>query len=99
MHYHTRFAMDRRLIILQALAETSDRTLNERLLKRSLEAEGHNVLYDVIAGDVDHLVMIGAVKSTSPSGVLIAEILELGELHLSGGTKLGGVGRPEASRS
>ena len=99
MDYEEFLAQDRRLIILEKLAETSDRKLNDRLLVRYLDARAHNVSYEVVRTDIRFLASLGAVVRTEVGGLVVAEITQTGEDHLSGAQRLEGVERPSARRA
>lgn len=99
MSFDQYLARDRRLVILKSLAEVHDRKLNDRLLQRALDLAGHTVSSDVVRNDIQFLAEISAVVRSSPMGIVIAEITERGEDHISGRTILDGVSRPDARRS
>ncbi len=48
-------AEDRRLVILRALAEDHDYSLNDFVLKRALASLGHDVSRDMLRGDLTWL--------------------------------------------
>lgn len=53
--FATLLAEDRRLIILRALAEDHDYSLNDFILKRALASLGHEVSRDMLRGDLTWL--------------------------------------------
>lgn len=89
---------DRRLIILRALNKETDRRLNEALLSRYLESLGHRVARHTVRETLDWLTEVRAIRveKFGESGVYIAELLERGEDHVAGRTKIDGIARPSA---
>lgn len=83
-----------RLIILRALAEQHDETLNSNLLVRVMETYGINRERGWVHGELDWLAEMGAVVLTEAGTVKIATLTERGRRHLDRHVVIEGVKRP-----
>ncbi|WP_319775505.1 hypothetical protein [Breoghania sp.] len=85
---------DGRLVILRALAEEMDNTLNETLISRVLDAFGHKWAHDRVRDQLNWLSEMGAVKLTEAGSVQIASLTRRGLDHVERRTTIEGVARP-----
>ncbi len=93
--YAQTVAEDVRLIILRALADETDYTLNESLLNAVLETFGHNKSRSYVREQLRFLeAEVNAVTVTDAGSVKIAKITRAGVDHVQGRCKLEGVKRP-----
>lgn len=84
-----------RLLILRDLAEQSDLRWNSEFLREDLQERwGINKTRDWVHEELRWLGEIGAVKLTSASTVLIAELTQKGLDHVERRTLITGVKRP-----
>jgi len=87
-------AEDRRLTILQALAEDSDGEINEDLLSRVLDEMGRGASADAIRADLMHLKMQVCVMTREAGDLWIAKITRHGCDVALGKAQARGVARP-----
>lgn len=84
-----------RLIILRALAEETDNTLNSNLLVRILrETYGIKRERPWVHMELEYLSEMGAVRLTDAGTVKVAVLTRLGERHLAREIAIEGVKRP-----
>jgi DNA-binding transcriptional ArsR family regulator len=88
-------AEDRRLIILRALAEDHDYSLNDTVLKRALASLGHEVSRDVLRGDLTWLAdqRLITVRKLDDGVIWVARATEDG-VDVARGRPHPGVARP-----
>lgn len=89
---------DRRLVILRALKDQIDGTLNETLLQRAMEAFGHRVSRDVVKSHLRWLADVGAVSLSEVSGYLIATLTARGDDHVERRSVIDGILKPSPGR-
>lgn len=87
-------AEDVRLIILKALADETNHTLNEVLLTKALEAFGHDKSRAYVVTQLNFLKDLGAVSLTKAGTVVVATITRLGLDHVERRSVIEGVARP-----
>ncbi len=87
---------DRRLALLQALEQASQRRANHLLLHRFVEALGHSVSIDVLVGDLTWLDETGLVKTVWTDKVMIATLTQRGADVATDRAQHPGVSRPAA---
>ncbi len=86
---------DARLIILKALAEEVDKTLNEKLLLRQLDRFGHRRSRDYVRNQMRWLATeAGAVEINEAGSVLIATLAKRGRDHLEMRIDIEGIDQP-----
>ncbi|MFG1207019.1 VpaChn25_0724 family phage protein [Xanthobacter flavus] len=83
-----------RLIILKALAEQSDATLNSELLRLNLERYGISRPRAWVHGELDYLVEMAAVTLTEAGTVKVAMLTDKGQRHVERKLVIEGVKRP-----
>lgn len=83
-----------RLIVLRALADQPDETLNSALLLRYLERFGIRKERAWLHQELRWLAEMGAVRLTEAGSVLVATLTERGAQHLDRVTVIEGVQRP-----
>ncbi len=92
------YEQDRRLGILRLLLEASGYTLNDRMLRVSLQQYGHNVSLDVVRASLAWLKDIGAIALDvqMPQGneIHVATIQRPGLEHVEGARVIPGIKRP-----
>lgn len=88
-------AEDRRLLILRALAEDHDYSLNDFVLKRALAMFGHDVSRDMLRGDLTWLKdqRLLRVRELDDGAIWVATATEDG-VDVAGGRPHPGVARP-----
>lgn len=85
---------DMRLVILRLLAEDSDYSHNEYVLRAALKALGHGVSQDKLRTELAWLAEQGLI-ATSDAGVLVAKLTPRGKDAAEGCVVVPGVKRPE----
>ncbi len=86
---------DARLIILKALAEEPDETLNSGMLEQALTAFGGISRPRAwVHGELDYLREMGAVTLIDAGTVKIARLTDLGKRHVDRQVSIEGVKRP-----
>lgn len=98
MSLATVLAEDRRLVILRALHEAHDYSLNESVLKKVLETFGHAVSRDLVRADVawlaeQRLVRAVPVEGAATVGLSVVRLTEDGG-DVARGRYHPGVARP-----
>lgn len=88
-----------RLVILKALAEEQDETLNSNLLVGVLSAYGINRERAWVHGELAYLAEMGAVRVLDAGTVKIATLTELGGRHLARHVAIEGVKRPSRAEA
>lgn len=83
-----------RLVILKALGEQADETLNSNLLVGVLATYGINRERAWVHGELAYLAEMGAVRVMDAGTVKIATLTELGGRHLNRHIAIEGVKRP-----
>lgn len=88
-------AEDRRLIILRALAEDHDYSLNDFVLKRALASLGHEVSRDMLRGDLTWLKdqRLITLRELDDGAIWVARATEDG-IDIARGRPHPGVARP-----
>jgi hypothetical protein len=87
-----------RLIVLKALAQESDYSLNESLLQRVLEAYGLKRSRDWIRDELRRLCDVGAVTIAFVGEIMIATLTTKGRDHVEQRLVIEGVKRPSPPR-
>ncbi|SFZ85988.1 hypothetical protein SAMN02983003_3160 [Devosia enhydra] len=86
---------DVRLIILKALADETNRSLNDSLLQAVLETFGHSKTRDYVRNQITWLeAEVGAVKTRPAGSTIIATLTQDGLDHVEHRRVLQGVKRP-----
>jgi hypothetical protein len=86
---------DARLIILKALAEQPDETLNSGMLETALQVYGGISRPRAwVHGELDYLAEMGAVTLVPAGTVKIATLTDLGKRHVDRQIAIEGVKRP-----
>jgi hypothetical protein len=83
-----------RLIILKALADQVDETLNSDLLVHQLRPFGINKDRAWVHGELDYLAEMGAITVRSIGSVRVATLAAKGSRHLARELVIEGVQRP-----
>lgn len=83
-----------RLIILKALAEETDGTLNSTSLEREIRRFGIKRERAWVHGELDYLEQMGAVRLVTAGTVKVATLLRKGTRHLEREIIIEGVLRP-----
>lgn len=83
-----------RLIILRALHEQSDATLNSELLRLNLEQYGISRTRAWVHGELDYLAELAAVTITEAGTVKVAQLTDKGLRHVERKLTIEGVKRP-----
>ncbi|MBD8890911.1 hypothetical protein [Roseibium litorale] len=83
-----------RLVILRALADEADLTLNETLIESVLRTFGHTRSRDYIRAQIRKLEELGAVRVVEAGSVLVVQLRQPGLDHVERRAFLEGVGRP-----
>lgn len=96
--YLTHLEQNARLVILRALADQTDGTLNETLLVAVLDTFGHRRSRDWVRQQLRQLADVGGVVVTEAGTVMIAEITRLGIDHVERRAVIEGVSRPSPGR-
>ena len=94
MTYHDVLAQDRRLLILQGLAEAEGYALRETVLARLLEAQGEHIGHVRLRSQLEWLrdaLLIDLDQSADP---WLAKITRRGLDVAAGKTRVAGVARP-----
>lgn len=92
------FAKLSRLRVLQVLAEQTDGSLSDLLLKRTLDYHGFRRDRDWVRTQMRKLEALGAVTLTENGDVLFATIAPAGRHHLEERSVIEGVLRPFEAR-
>jgi hypothetical protein len=86
---------NRRLVVLQMLAEDADYAANEHVLRRGADAYGHSISQDTLRGDIAWLTEQGLITTdTVGSTTLVAKITARGLDVAQGRAIVPGVQRP-----
>lgn len=91
-------AREARLRILEVLAQQTDGTLSDLLLKRTLDIYGYRRDRDWIRTQMRKLEDLGAVSLTDGGEVLFARLAPAGRDHLEERVVIEGVLRPAEAR-
>lgn len=83
-----------RLVILRALADQSDFTLNESILQQVAETYGLRKTRDHIKGELRWLADVDAIELKEIEGFLIATLKRKGQDHIDGRIVIDGVKQP-----
>ena len=86
---------DRRLVILRALAEDSDYSVNEFILRRMLEVMKHKISRDLMRTELVWLEEQGLVSVEEVEGTMMATLTGRGKDVADGAVVVPGVQRPE----
>lgn len=87
-------ARDARLVILKALWEETDNSLNDVLLQKALEAFGHYKSREYVVTQLNALKELGAVTLRKAGTVTVATITRAGADHVERRGIIEGVARP-----
>lgn len=85
---------DARLVILKALAQESNNTLNESILTKVLETFGHTRSREWVRTQLMKLQELGAVRTVEAGTVVIASLTQAGLDHVERRSIIAGVARP-----
>ncbi|WP_182085206.1 hypothetical protein [Aureimonas sp. ME7] len=85
---------DARLVMLRALHEQSDDTLNETLLLEHLKAFGYRKTKDFVRTELRVMADLGAIRLHPAGDFLVAEITQAGANHVERVTTIEGIARP-----
>ncbi|KAB2772159.1 MULTISPECIES: VpaChn25_0724 family phage protein [Brucella/Ochrobactrum group] len=85
---------DARLVILKALAQETNTTLNEAILTKVLETFGHRRSREWVRTQLRKLEELGAVRLTEAGTVVIAGLTQSGLDHVERRSIIEGVARP-----
>ncbi|MDQ0454704.1 VpaChn25_0724 family phage protein [Rhizobium paknamense] len=85
---------DARLVVLKALAQESNATLNETILTRILEMFGHNRSREWVRTQLSKLSELGAVRTTQAGSVVIASLTQAGLDHVERRSFISGIAKP-----
>ena len=88
----------RRLRILMAIDEESDKRLSDGLIKRKLDIWGWRYAVQVVKQDLRYLASVGAIRIAEANDEIAAELTELGQQHLVREMTIEGVEVPRLSR-
>ena len=94
MSYREALAAERRLAILEALAEAQPMPLADRVLLRVVEALGAPGGWAELAGDLAWLEAAGCITQLREDGRVLVQLRPLGEDVARGRARLPGVARP-----
>jgi hypothetical protein len=83
-----------RLIILKALGEQTNESLNSSILEPVLSRFGIDMERPWIHQQIEYLVTMGAVTAIAAGSVRIATLTDLGRRHLDRHVAIEGVKRP-----
>ena len=86
---------DQRLVILLVLAQDSDYSHNEYVLREALTYMGHGISQDKLRTELAWLAEQGLVATTNPAGVVVARLTARGKDVSVGAVVVPGVKRPE----
>ena len=89
---------DARLVILKALAQETNATLNEAILTRVLETFGYKWSRDKVRTQILKLAELGALRTTEAGSVVIATLTQAGLDHVERRSEISGVARPSLDR-
>lgn len=89
---------DARLVILKALAQETNATLNEAILTRVLETFGYKWSRDKVRTQILKLAELGALRTTAAGSVVIATLTQAGLDHVERRSEISGVARPSLDR-
>lgn len=93
--FEAHLAEDRRLVILRLLKETTDYSLNDRMVQIGLKAVGHNVSLTTVRSDFEWLRQAQAVTVRCDiADVHVAALSQLGIDHVERTAIIPGVKRP-----
>jgi hypothetical protein len=85
---------DARLIILRELHQQSNYSLNDSLLRETLESFGIARTRDWVREEINYLADIGAVSRTAVGSVVVATLMPKGVEHVERRLTIEGVKRP-----
>jgi hypothetical protein len=92
--YEGFLAEDARLVILKALTQESNATLNETILTKVLDTFGHHRSRDWVRTQLGKLRELGAIKVTEAGSVLIATLTQAGLDHVERRSVISGIATP-----
>jgi repressor of nif and glnA expression len=85
---------DARLVILKALSQESNATLNEAILTKILDRFGHNRSREWVRTQLLKLRELGAVRVMEAGTVLIATLTQAGLDHVDRRSPIAGIAIP-----
>ncbi|WP_337267072.1 VpaChn25_0724 family phage protein [Oryzifoliimicrobium ureilyticus] len=85
---------DARLVILKALSQETNNTLNESILTRVLETFGHTRSRQWVRTQIIKLAELGAVRTVEAGTVMIATLTQDGLDHVQRRSVIDGIARP-----
>lgn len=94
MSFDAFLAEDARLVILKALAQEQNNTLNEAILTKVLETFGHTRSREWVRTQILKLQELGAVKTMEAGTVVIASLTQSGLDHVERRSVISGIARP-----
>lgn len=94
MSFEAFLAEDARLVILKALAQEQNNTLNEAILTKVLETFGHTRSREWVRTQILKLQELGAVKTMEAGSVVIASLTQAGLDHVERRSTISGIARP-----
>jgi hypothetical protein len=94
MSFDAFLAEDARLVILKALAQEQNNTLNEAILTKVLETFGHTRSREWVRTQILKLQELGAVKTMEAGTVVIASLTQAGLDHVERRSIISGIARP-----
>jgi len=94
MSYKEVLLQDARLVILIELSKQTDWRLNETILVSVLDAFAHKHSRDWVRTQLRQLEELGAIKVHTTSGIMVAQLLQLGLDHVERRTVIEGIKRP-----
>lgn len=94
MDYERHLTLDARLVMLRAMHEQANGSLNEALLEIVLDKFGHRRNRDWIRTQLRELKNLGAVTLTEAGTVMVGSITRLGIDHVERRAVIEGVSRP-----
>ncbi len=86
---------DMRLAVLLVLAEDSDYSHNEYVLREALRSLGHTVSQDRLRTELSWLAEQCLIKTDDTAGILVAKLTPRGKDVATGAAVVPGVKRPE----
>ncbi|ORE93216.1 phage-like protein [Aurantimonas sp. 22II-16-19i] len=94
MDYAEHQRQDARLVMLRALHEQPDDTLNETMLLTTLKAFGYRKTKEWVRTELRVMEDLGAVRLDRVGEFVIAKITEAGASHVERVTTIEGIARP-----
>ena len=99
MNYTDVIAQDFRLVVIRALSEQNDYTLNESILVDMSTQYGHRATRDYARAELRWLESVGAITVQEAGTVLVATLTERGLDHVELRMTIDGIKRPSPPRA